>query len=106
MSGVVEKPSRKKRATTGAFDRFWAAYPRKASKGRAERAFATINPDEQLVGRMCAAIERAKTSDQWRKDGGKFVPHPATWLGAKGWEDEPEKPAQEDDGYGWLKGAI
>jgi len=23
----------------------------------------------------------------WRKDSGQFIPHPATWLNAKGWED-------------------
>lgn len=81
------------------FDRFWNAYPRKASKGQAEKAFARIAPDEQLVDRMCAAIERAKTSEQWRKDGGQFIQHPATWLNARGWEDEP--PAE--DGGDWLR---
>lgn len=70
------------------FDRFWSVYPRKASKGLAEKAFAKIAPDEQLVGRMCAAIERAKTSEQWRKDSGQFIPYPASWLSARGWEDE------------------
>jgi hypothetical protein len=72
----------------GGFDRFWSSYPRKASKGDAEKAFASIAPNEQLVARILAGIERAKTSEQWRKDGGKFIPYPATWLRAKGWEDE------------------
>ena len=30
------------------FDRFWSAYPRKVSKGKAEKAFIAIDPDEQL----------------------------------------------------------
>jgi hypothetical protein len=37
---------------------------------------------------MIAKIEQAKTQDDWIKDGGKFIPYPATWLNAKRWEDE------------------
>jgi hypothetical protein len=29
------------------------------------------------------------TSAEWTKDGGQFIPHPATWLNQKRWEDEP-----------------
>ncbi len=94
--------ARKRGGVSVSFDRFWSMYPRKVSKGAAERAFQTINPDEQLVGRMCAAIERAKTSDQWRKDGGQFIPHAATWLRAKGWEDEPAAQQAPQDRE-WLR---
>jgi len=71
------------------FDKFYSAYPNKKSKGQAEKAFSKIDPDEQLLATMVATIERAKTHDvQWLKDNGAFIPHPATWLNAKGWEDE------------------
>ena len=70
------------------FDKFWEIYPRKKSKGDAERAWKALNPDEQLQDRITNAIERAVTSAEWRKDGGQFTPYPATWLRAKGWEDE------------------
>lgn len=70
------------------FARFWAVYPKKKSKGQAEKAFAKVKPNEQLVSAMLAAVERAKTSDDWRKDEGQFIPHPATWLNAKGWLDD------------------
>lgn len=69
------------------FGDFWSAYPRKEAKGRAEKAFAKIQPDAEVVAKMIAGIERAKGSDQWSKDGGKFIPHPATWLNDRGWED-------------------
>lgn len=82
------------------FERFWLAYPKRLSKGQAEKAFAKIAPDEQLVDRMLTAIERAKTSEQWRKDNGQFVPHPATWLNAKGWEDELAPPPEQE--LPWL----
>ena len=77
------------------FSIFWTAYPKKKSKGQAEKAFAKVNPDEQLLATMLATIEQATKSEDWQKDGGKFIPHPATWLNAKGWEDEfPEKGGQ------------
>lgn len=71
-----------------AFERFWKAYPKKRSKGQAEKAWKAIHPNEQLVATMVATIERAKTSEEWRKDSGQFIPYPATWLRARGWEDE------------------
>jgi hypothetical protein len=37
---------------------------------------------------MIATIERAKKSEEWRREMGKYIPYPATWLNAKGWEDE------------------
>ena len=72
------------------FNRFWLAYPRKKSKGDALKAWKKLRPNEQLVTTMLAAIERDKSSEQWRKDGGQFIPYPASWLNARGWEDEDE----------------
>lgn len=71
-----------------AFEKFWTVYPKKRSKGQAEKAWDKIKPDEQLQNRITQSLEQAKTSDDWTKDGGKYIPYPATWLNAKGWEDE------------------
>ena len=70
------------------FDAFWSAYPKKRSKGQALNAWRKLSPDEQLTARIIAAVEQAKTQDDWRKEQGKYIPHPATWLNARGWEDE------------------
>ena len=72
----------------GHFDIFWKAYPRKKSKGDAEKAFVKIKPDKELLNVMLSKIEQAKISKDWLKDGGQYIPHPATWLNSKGWEDE------------------
>lgn len=80
----------------GSFDRFWQAYPKKKSKGQAETTFAKIKPNEQLLTAMIATIEKAKKSEEWRKENGKFIPHPSTWLNAKGWEDEFTIPREQD----------
>lgn len=75
-------------ASADAFLRFWAAYPKKKSKVLAEKAFAKINPNEQLLVAMLAAVERAKTSRDWQKNDGQFIPYPASWLNARRWEDD------------------
>nr|DAH87969.1 MAG TPA: replication protein O [Caudoviricetes sp.] len=68
------------------FEIFWECYPRKRSKKAAEKAFAKVNPDEQLFNDLMAGLERAKTSEQWQNP--KFQPHAATWLNDGGWMDE------------------
>lgn len=90
------KPLRASRSSlNGAFSDFWKAYPRKKSRGQAEKAWLKVKPDEQLAGLILQAVARAKTSDEWLKDGGQFIPYPATWLNAKGWEDEAPEPAKK-----------
>jgi len=95
------------------FDEFWAQYPKKRSKGQAERAWAKITPDDALFRYILDGLERAKRSRDWIKDAGAYIPYPATWLNAKGWEDDYEevrssgnahrghRPYTEDDGYDW-----
>ena len=29
-----------------------------------------------------------KVSDEWKKDNGKYIPHPSTWLNQRRWEDD------------------
>jgi hypothetical protein len=86
------KPIRAKSAlAAGAsmFDTFWQAYPRKVGKGQAEKAWLKLNPDGAIVGKIMQAIAWQANQPGWTKDGGKFIPHPTTWLNGKRWEDEP-----------------
>lgn len=68
-----------------AFARFWASYPRKEGKQKAAAAFGKVTVSTDI---LLAALERQKKSSQWTKDNGQFIPHPATWLNGKRWEDE------------------
>lgn len=70
------------------FEAFWSAYPRKAAKPKAAQAFARIRPDDALLAAMLAAIAVQALSEQWVKDGGQFIPMPASWLNARRWEDQ------------------
>lgn len=74
------------------FEDFWSAYPRKTSKPDAVKAFARLKPDTALLRKMLEALAAQSISEQWRKDGGQFIPHPATWLNKRRWEDEIHSP--------------
>lgn len=71
------------------FDQFWRAYPRKVGKGAARKIWARLKPDAALTARMLAAIAQQQDSPQWQKDGGQYIPYPATWLNQERWDDEP-----------------
>lgn len=70
------------------FKAFWSVYPAKKAKAVAAKAWAKLQPDEQMQAAILAGVERDKGSEQWTRDGGRFVPHPATWLNGRRWEDE------------------
>lgn len=70
------------------FDTFWKNFPRKVGKGDARKAFATAIKKTSLDV-MLDALRWQTTQPAWTKDGGVFIPYPATWLRAERWEDEP-----------------
>lgn len=72
------------------FDSFWVAYPKKQAKGDAQKAWKKLKPNVSLIASILKAIEVQKSSESWTKDNGKFIPHPATWLNGRRWEDEAE----------------
>lgn len=73
----------------GEFEQFWNAYPRKKSKGDAEKAWAQTSKLRPPPAELLASLESLKRSEDWLKDSGQFIPYPASWLRAKGWEDVP-----------------
>ena len=84
----VHPPKSPQGGLDGRFARFWEAYPKKVGKGAAETAWRKRKPDDALLSQMLQAIERAKQSPDWTKDGGQYIPNPATWLNQRRWEDE------------------
>lgn len=87
VSVSVEKTS-SPAAPDDRFERFWMAYPRKVGKDAARKAFVKRKPDEALLTTMFYAIKIQSHSEDWRKDGGQFIPHPSTWLNEGRWQDE------------------
>ena len=77
------------------FARFWNCYPRHEAKQNALKAFQKIHPNADLLNTICAAVEKWKKTDQWTHDGGQYIPHPATWLNQRRWEDDIPSPAPQ-----------
>lgn len=70
------------------FTEFWKAYPNKKAKQAAVKAWKRLKPDRALFNVIMQALEAAKRSDQWSRDGGRYIPHPATWINGQRWEDQ------------------
>ncbi len=88
--GVGEKQTL---APYGAFEqRFWPAYPKKKSRGAAEKAWKRIPAGN--IDAIMAGLDRAIRSPEWLNERGKYIPHPASWLNAKGWLDETQDQTQ------------
>lgn len=81
------KKSKEEQLTYDYFSDFWEEYPRKTAKADAQKAFAKIKVDDDLMEKIMDALFAAKESEAWVKDGGKFIPYPATWLNGRRWED-------------------
>lgn len=70
------------------FEMFWDAYPKRLAKAQALRAFAKVNPTDELLWEILASIDQHKGTPDWQKEGGQFIPLPASWLNGRRWEDE------------------
>jgi hypothetical protein len=80
--------TRAKKVANPFFEEFWIAFPKKIAKAIAQRSWNKINPDENMKTIIIAAIAKHKSTEQWQKNDGQFIPHPATWLNQRRWEDE------------------
>ena len=100
---IIEKNIIEKKVvvkTDELFDRFYSLYPRKVQKERAKKAFKKLSEKVKQI-----AIDKLQLHiDMWAKNDTKaeFIPHPASWINAKSWEDEietalPQKKVTEKD---------
>jgi hypothetical protein len=75
------------------FNAFWKAYPRKEAKKAALKAWQK-SKDKPPLADLLAAIAAQRKGQAWTKDGGKYIPHPATWLNDGRWDDKPVEAPQ------------
>jgi hypothetical protein len=74
------------------FSTWWESYPRKLDKLGCQRIWAEL----PILDRAAAfeSVEAWKKATQWQDP--KFIPHPATFLKRRQWENNP--PAEESHG--------
>ncbi len=84
---AAQKKSSTAREADPLFDRFWSIYPRRVARQAAIKAWRQIDPDQALTEAICDAVVRQSRRESWQKDGGLYIPHAATWLRGRRWED-------------------
>ena len=70
------------------FQKFWAMYPKKVCKAAAEKAWKKLKVTDDLFTLIANGLSKQVASLDWTKDGGQYIPHPATWINGRRWEDE------------------
>jgi hypothetical protein len=70
------------------FEDFWTAYPRKAAQGEARKAWRAAKVTREDLERMLAAIQKQKSSEEWQREGRRYIPHPANYIRGRRWTDE------------------
>lgn len=70
------------------FANFWASYPKKEAKKDAYKAWSKLRPSPELQAQMLTALSWQREQRDWTKDGGTFVPLPASWIRGERWTDE------------------
>ena len=84
------------------FDRFWEAWPkspRKGAKAECKKKWVK-NYCETCADHIIKHVEWMKTTDQWRKNEGAFIPAPLVYLNQQRWDgaEIPEiKPTSAKD---------
>ena len=76
---------------------FWKEYPNKKNKQTAMARWDRMRVTAELYKKIMEGLKRAQRSREWAEQDGRYIPHPASWLHAGGWENEysplaPEKP--------------
>jgi len=91
------------------FGEFWQIYPNHDAQLRAENEWINLMPEPELVDTILADVRAKAKSEDWKKEGGKFVPLAANYLKDQRWMDKKrEKPQFANsleyknarDGYG------
>ncbi len=84
------------------FDTFYKFYPRKVGRHAAQAAWKKLNPTKEIEAKIMFSVQAWSKSDQWQDL--QFVPHPATFLNQKRWEDEA--PTNSQDSYEAIKEKV
>lgn len=79
------------------FEEFWKHYPKKVDKQKAREKFIKLKPNEELLELIIKQLERLKDTTDWKKENGKYIPNPSTWLHNRRWEDEFETDTEREE---------
>ena len=87
------------------FELFWKIWPKSTRKGGKSKCEKVWNKTycESCADQIIKHVEWQKTTDQWRKDNGAFIPAPLVYLNQQRWDGaeipETSTLVQERDPY-------
>ena len=98
-SGTVNLINLTEEEHMGNFDKFWMAYPAHKQSGKrlAMLEWLGLPCSHELFAEIMAGLERAKNSQKWADEDGKFVHEPANWLKQERWKDNYRAVAKVKD---------
>jgi chorismate mutase len=91
------REEKKKDSEPVGFAEFWQEYPNHTAKANALKAWGKVPAELHPV--IMAAVAVQRISAAWTKDNGQFVPHAATWLNGKRWEDDSASPVAKQESF-------
>ena len=94
---IIEPTRAVSKSSKGDFEAFWQLYPKRLSRGTAEAAYAKaikIRSHDDII----QGVYRAIQADRRFKDK-QFTPLAATWLNARGYDDEHAHHNASQTGY-------
>jgi uncharacterized protein YdaU (DUF1376 family) len=98
---IVKSPEQDRREVNFAkeaaeFQEFWNAYPehRRTKLITAQREWVAMTHQRPPFSEIMAALSNHKASEDWSRDGGKFVPSAVNWITEQAWH-ERKAPAKK-----------
>lgn len=109
VEAAAPEASKPETSWAAQFDsRFWPAWPSgvrgKPGKAEARELWARLKPKgPDLLEAIMAGLERWKSSSEWRKEGGAFIPDAKKWLRRQRWLDEVGPGAASSSAEAWAR---
>ena len=75
-------------------ERLFAAKKEKETKSaelkklKSEKEAKVNNLTDEQFNLIITKLKKYKDTTDWKKDNGKYIPYPTTWLNQKRWEDD------------------
>ncbi len=90
------------------FEAFWAAWPKSTRKGGKSVCLTRWKKGlyDGCAEQIIKHVEWMKTTDQWRKDSGAFIPAPLVYLNQQRWDGAEIPEAFNNPGVHQLDPAL
>ena len=88
----IEEEKEKERSESevkASFASFWAAYPKQIGEADAADAWAKVATSADIVQQIMTGLDGWTKSEQWRENGGRFIPKAAKFLTDGYWMSPP-----------------